>query len=288
MTAVFRREIEAMFKSVTGYLFSAFLLLFVGIYTMAYNLSGYTANFAYAVSAVSFVYLLAVPFLTMRSLAEEKRQKTDQLLYSLPISMTDVVMGKYLALLVTLLVPVAVTALYPLLLSRFGTVPMAVSYGTLFAFFMLGACLTSIGLFISAVTENQVVSAVVTLAVMLVLYFMSGLSSYVSTEAASSLFALCVLMIGAAALLWALTKNVPVALTAGVVGLGGIYLWYRTNEAAFEGLFKNVMEKLSVFERFYTFSGGVFDLTAIVYYLSITAVFLFMTVQAMEKRRWNA
>ena len=98
MIAVFRRELCSYFKGVLGYLLSAFLLIFAGIYTMAYNLSGYCNNFEYVLSAISFIYLIAVPIISMRALAEEKRQKTDQLLYALPIRLSDVVIGKYLGM----------------------------------------------------------------------------------------------------------------------------------------------------------------------------------------------
>ena len=131
MIAVFRRELNGYFKSMMGYLFSAFVLIFAGIYTMVYNLSGYTAHFERVLSSISFLYLIAVPILTMRSVAEEKKQKTDQLLYSLPISLSSVVVGKYLAMLVVLLVPTAIMGLYPLILSQFGTVPLQTAYGAL-------------------------------------------------------------------------------------------------------------------------------------------------------------
>lgn len=235
MTAMMRRELGSYFKGMLGYLFTAFVLIFAGIYTMAYNLSGAYANFEYSLSAIAFIYLIAVPILTMRSLAEERKQKTDQLLYALPVSMTAVVLGKYLAMLVVLALPTLIMALYPLILSQFGTVSFGPAYGTLFAFFMLGACLLSVGLFVSSVTDNQVAAAVITLVAVLLLYFMSGLSDFVA-----------------------------------------------------EGLIHDAMIQLSVFDRFYTFVDGVFDLTAVVYYISFTTVFLFMTVQVMEKRRWSA
>ena len=181
MTAIFRREVASYFKGMLGYLIAAFVLVFAGIYTMAYNLSGVYANFEYTLSAIAFIYLIAVPILSMRSLAEERRQKTDQLLYALPIRLSDVVLGKYLAMLVVLAVPTLIMALYPLILSQFGTVSFATAYGALFAFFLLGACLLSVGLFISSVTENQVAAAVITLVAVLLLYFMSGLSDFVST-----------------------------------------------------------------------------------------------------------
>lgn len=288
MIAVFKRELNAYFKGIMGYLAAAFLLVFAGIYTMAYNLSGYYANFEYVVSSIGFIYLIAVPVLTMRSVAEEKRSKTDQLLYSLPISMTDVILGKYLAMLSVLLVPVAIIGVYPLILSQFGNVSLKMAYGSLAAYFMLGASLLSIGLFISSVTESQVASAVITLVVMLFLYFMSSLASFVSTTAEASMIALliCVILFALSVLL--LTRNVLISIfTVGIGGLS-VYLFYSADRTAFYGLFPKMMESLSVFDRFDTFIGGVFDLTAIVYYLSIIAVFLFMSVQAMEKRRWSA
>ena len=254
---------------------------------MAYNLSGVYANFEYTLSAIAFIYLIAVPILSMRSLAEERRQKTDQLLYALPIRLSDVVLGKYLAMLVVLAVPTLIMALYPLILSQFGTVSFATAYGALFAFFLLGACLLSVGRFISSVTENQVAAAVITLVAVLLLYFMSGLSDFVSTEAPASLLALCLLVLLFAVVLWLLSKNPLVALLTAAAGVGALLACYGADSVAFEGLFGKIMVQLSVFDRFYTFVDGVFDLTAVVYYLSMIAVFLFLSVQSLEKRRWS-
>lgn len=287
MIAVFRRELNGYFKSMMGYLFSAFVLIFAGIYTMVYNLSGYTAHFERVLSSISFLYLIAVPILTMRSVAEEKKQKTDQLLYSLPISLSSVVVGKYLAMLVVLLVPTAIMGLYPLILSQFGTVLLQTAYGALAGFFLLGACLLSIGLFVSSVTENQVAAAVITLVVMLVLYFMSGLASYVSTAASASLTALIIVAAVLCLVLYLLTKNAPVSVLVLAVLAGSLYLWYSQDSSAFSGLFSDIMNQLSVFDRFDSFVDGVFDLTAVVYDLSVTGVFLFLSVQALEKRRWS-
>lgn len=287
MTAVFHREVGAYFKSVLGYLIGAFLLIFAGIYCLSYNLSGYYANFEYVLSAIAFIYLIAVPIISMRAMAEEKRQKTDQLLYSLPIKLSGVVLGKYGAMLTVLALPTAIMALYPLILSQFGNVGFGTAYGALLAFFLLGACLLSIGLFISAVAESQVSSAVISLVVMLLLYFMNGLASFVSTDATSSLSALMVLVVVLAAVVWFMTRNPIVAVLVLIAGCGGLYGWYTMDSSVFSGLFATMMSAISVFDRFEVFVEGVFDMTAIVYYLSIIAVMLFLTVQALEKRRWS-
>ena len=287
MIAVWKREIGSYYKSIIGWLLAAFLLIFAGIYCMAYNLSGYSARFELVLSAISFIYLIAVPIISMRALAEEKRQKTDQLLYSLPLRLSSVVIGKYLAMLVVLALPVMILALYPLILSQFGTVQFTTAYAALFAFFLLGACLLSIGLFISSVTESQVASAVITLVVMLLLFFMNGLASFLSTEASASLIALMVLVVLFAVILQLLARNPIVSALTAILGCGALYLWYSSNSSFFSGLFASLMQSVSVFDRFDPFTDGVFDLTAIVYYLSIICVFLFLTVQSMEKRRWN-
>ena len=240
-------------------------------------------NMCWIPSALS----IAVPILTMRSVAEEKKQKTDQLLYSLPVRLSDVIIGKYLAMLAVLAVPTLVISLYPLVLSQFGTVSFATAYGSIIGFFMLGATLIAMGLFISSVTESQVAAAVITLVAVLIFYLMGGLASFVSSSAGASLTALCLLVVIFAIVLYIVARNPIVSSLVAVLGVGGLYIWYAADSSAFSGLFADIMNQLSVFDRFYTFVNGVFDLTAIVYYLSITCVFLFMSVQALEKRRWS-
>ena len=287
MRAVYLKELKLNFTGFTGYLYGAFILLFVGIYTMAINLSGGYAQFEYVLESMAFIYLIACPVLTMRAFAEEKRSKTDQLLYSLPIRLSDVVVGKYLAMLTVSLLPVAVVSAYPLLLSGYGHVDMRSAYASILMFFLLGACLTSIGMFISSVTENQVTSAVVTLVIMLITYFMTSLASYVSTASSSSLIALSALALVLAAIVYLFTKNLSVAFLTAAALVGALLIAYAIDASAFSGLFPALMKKLSLFERFYGTIGGMFDLTAIVYYLTVIAVFLFFTTETLEKRRWS-
>ena len=287
MMAIFRRELRSYFRGVTGWLFSAVLLLFVGIYTMVYCLANGYPNFEYVMGNISFIFLICVPILTMRVFAEEKHRKTDQLLYSLPMSLSSIVLGKYLAMLAVLAVPVLVSCVYPLILSQFGAVSMRLAYASIFFFFLLGACLLAVGMFVSSVTESQVASAVVSLVAMLILYFMSGLASYVSTDARASVIALMVLSLAVALVVWLLTRSQVLSLALAVVLVGGLFFWYGFEPTAFSGLFPKMMEQLSVFDRFYNIVEGMFDWTAVVYYLSIIVVFVFLTVQALEKRRWS-
>ena len=287
MTAVLRHELSSYFTNVTGYVFGAFLLLFAGIYTMVINLQSASPYFEYVLMNMDFIFLIIVPILTMRVIAEERRQKTDQLLYSLPLTMTQVALGKYLAMLVIFLIPVAVIGVYPLVLTAFGAVYLPAAYGALKGFFFLGASLIAIGMFISSLTESQAVAAGLCFVVMLLNYFISSLASYVPSTAFASFLcvAVCILVLGLIFRL--LTRSGFAALVLTIVLEGGLVAAYTFRSADFQGLFPNLMEQLSLFDRFYEFVNGTFDLTAIVYYLTVIAVFVFLTVQSLEKRRWS-
>ena len=287
MISVFRHELSSYFSNMAGYVFGAFLLLFAGIYTMVYNLKGGITNFEYVPAGMAFAFLVIVPILTMRILAEERRQKTDQLLYSLPLTMTQVVLGKFAALLVVLAIPVGIICVYPLLLSLYGNVHLPTVYSSLCGFFFLGATLIAIGMFISSITESQAVAAGVCFAIMLVNYFLADLASYISTTALTSLIGLMILAALVSVIAYRMTKN---GLAAGVLCLlleivaVAVFL---VDSTLYEGLLTAILEKLSLFQEFYVFVDGIFDIRCLVYFASISVVFLFLSVQSMEKRRWS-
>ena len=287
MRAIYEKELRSSFCSVTGFLFAAFVLLFTGIYTMVINLSGGYPNFEYTLSNMTFIFLVAIPVLTMRSVAEERRQRTDQLLYSLPLSMTKVVLGKYFAMLTVVALPFAVMAFYPLLLSLYGSANLPAAYGNLLACFLLAASLVAVGMFMSALADNQVIAAVLTFVSLLILFFLGDLATYIPTTATASYLALAAVAALVAILLLYLTKSFLAAIIAMIVLQGGIAALFWIKPALLEGLVPELLGNLSVFDRFSAFVGQIFDLTGIVYFISFSAVFLFLTVQALEKRRWS-
>lgn len=287
MKAVFKHELKQYFDSMTAYVFGAFLLLFIGIGSMLYNLQSAVSNFEFVLSFAAIVFVVIVPVLTMRTLSEERKQKTDQLLYALPISTTQVILGKFGALLVVSAIPLCFVGLYPLLFSRFGEVYLPTAYGSLFAFFLLGAALMAVGVFLSSLTDNQGLAAGLGVGAILLNYYSVSLSEYVSSTAVGSLIAFAVLTVCLVLIIRALTRNDVLAISTGLVlliGLVGVYLLDRT---ALEGLLPSLMKTLSLFSRFTVFVNGVFDLTGVVYYLSVIVFFLFLAVQSMEKRRYN-
>ena len=287
MGAIFRHELRNYFHSLTAYVFGAFLLAVVGLGSVLYNLQAAVSNFEFVLSFASIIFVVIVPILTMRTLAEERRQRTDQLLYSLPITTTQVVLGKYLALLVVYLIPLAVISLYPLLFSRFGEVYLPTSYGSLFAFFLMGAALLAVGVFLSSLTDNRGFAAGIGIAAILLNYYSVSLAEYTSSTAMGSLIALYVIALLLGVVIRGLTRNENLAYGVAFVLIAALSVAYFVNSSAFEGLLPDIMTKLSLFRQFNSFVNGAFDLTAIVYYVSVMGFFLFLSVQSLEKRRYN-
>lgn len=287
MTAVLKHELRSAFNSLTVYLFCAALLCFVGVGALIYNIQASVANFEYVLSFVSIGLVVIIPVLTMRSFSEERKQKTDQLLYSLPLKTWEIVVGKYLSLVTMFLLPMAIICIYPYVFSKFGEVYLPGAYGAIFAFFIMGAALIAVGMFISSLTDNQGFAAGISIVLFLFNYYSVSLAEQVSSTSVGAAFALVVIAILIGFVVKAVTKNNRIA-----YGVGGgliviiLALYYFMNDK-FENLLPNIMKSLSLFDRFSTFVNGVFDLTALVFYGSVIALGLFLTVQSLEKRRYN-
>ncbi|HIR10367.1 MAG TPA: ABC transporter permease [Candidatus Avoscillospira stercoripullorum] len=287
MRAVFQHELRGFFHSLTAYVFGAFLLAFVGIGAMIYQLQMSVSNFEYVLSYSSIIFVVIVPILTMRVIAEERKQKTDQLLYSLPITTVQVILGKFLALLVVYLIPLLMICIYPLLFAQFGEVYLTTAYGAIAAFFLMGAALIAVGIFLSSLTENQGLAAGLGIAVILFNYYSVSLAEYVSSTATGSVIALIIIFALLGLLIRHLTKNGNLAYWVSFVLIAATVAVYVMDSAVFEGLLPKIMEQLSLFERFTVIVNGVFDMTAVVYYLTVIVFFLFLSVQSLEKRRYN-
>ena len=287
MKAVFRHELSSYFHTMTGYLFIGFLLLFVGIFSYVYNIQNSLANFEYVLSGMSFVFLLIIPVLTMGVIAEERKRNTDQLLYSLPLSMTEVALGKYFAMLVVLLIPTLIVCLYPLIFNLFGQVYLLKTYGAIVGFFFLGAALIAVGMFVSSLTENPAIAAGLCFLLLLINYFMSSLSGYLPSTAAPSLAALTVVVLLTALILWMMIRNVKISALFALCAEAIVLILFAVNSTWFAGLFPTIMSNLSLFDRFNSFVDGVFDVKALVFYLTVCVFFVFLSIQSMDKRRWS-
>lgn len=288
MTAIYKREVASYFNSMTGWLFTAVLTVFIGIYFFVYNLFNGYPYFSMSLSYTLFVFMVVVPILTMRSMAEERRSRTDQLLLTAPVSVTGVVMGKYLAMLTVFALPTAIACLCPLIIALNGSSFLLADYGTILAFFLLGAVEIAVGLLVSALTESQLIAAVGTFGILLVLYLWDGLVSFLPSSASGSLLGLLAALILVCFLLNALSDNWKI--TAGTLAVGAAVIagFYIKDSSAFAGLLPDVLGKFSLITAFDSFaSDHVFDLRGVLLYLSLCALLVFLTVQVVQKRRWN-
>ena len=287
MIAVFRHELHSLFHSLVAYVCGAFLLAFIGVGAMLYNIQESVSNFEFVLGFGSIILAIVVPLLTMRVLSEERKQKTDQLLYALPLSTTEIILGKYLALLTAFSIPVAVILAYPLVFDHFGDVYLPTSYGAILAFFLVGAALIALGVFISSLTENQGLAAGVGIAVCLFEYYSVQLAEHVSATALGSAISFIVLALLLGALIRHLTQNENLSMYVSLGLSAAVVIAFFVDAGLFEGLLPRLMTEISLFDRLYVFVNGMFDVTGIVYFLSFIGFFLFLSVQSMEKRRYN-
>lgn len=287
MLAIYKRELKSYLTSMVGYLFIFFVLLIAGIYFSAYQLTAAYPKFEYTLNAMTFVFLIAVPILTMRVLAEERKQKTDQLLLTSPVSVLGIVMGKYLALVTIYAIPIAVLATYPLLMSKFGTVELGAAYTALLGFFLLGSANIAIGVFFSAITESQVIAAVLTFVFLFAFYMMNGISSFFSQTAMSTCVTFGLLIIALSLMIYSMIKNAVISGIICVAGEAVLVIIYVVKSSVFEGGIQKVMEVFNLSSHFENFTNSIFDVTGVLYFVSVITICIFLTMQTILKRRWN-
>ena len=287
MLAIYKRELKSYLTSMVGYLFMFFVLLIAGIYFSAYQLSAAYPKFEYTLNAMTFVFLIAVPILTMRVLAEERKQKTDQLLLTSPVSVSGIVMGKYLALVTIYAIPIVVLATYPLIMSKFGTVAFGSAYTALLGFFLLGSANIAIGVFFSAITESQVIAAVLTFVFLFAFYMMNEISSFFSETAMSTCVTFGILIIALSLMIYSMIKNAVISGVVCVIGEVALVIVYVVKSSVFEGGIQKVLEVFNLSSHFENFTNSIFDVTGVLYFLSVIAICIFLTMQTILKRRWN-
>ncbi|MCH5265334.1 MAG: ABC transporter permease subunit [Lachnospiraceae bacterium] len=296
MFAVYKKELRSYFTTVIGWVFIAFFLVLAGLYFMIYNLLNGMTDFSYVYQGVQmFFVLLLVPVLTMRIVAEENRQKTDQLLYTAPVSISRIIVGKYLALITLLAIAVLIVSTYPLILSGLvngvatggETVDFAIAYGATFGFLLLGAAYIAIGLFISSLTESQVIAAVASGVIMIFTYLMSSLAELLPSDHVFIFWFLVVFIIVVCFVLNFWIHNVWVSVLAGIVAEVVLVVLYLLFTESFDGLLENFLSSISITDRYTSFTLGIFDISALVYYISVCFLFVFITVQRIKKKRYN-
>ncbi len=290
MLAIFKRELRSCFHGMIGAVLTAFMLAATAIYFVALNLGYGLPDFGYyTLYRTIFVLLLYIPVLTMRSFAEERHSRTDQLLLTSPVSVGGIVLGKYFALCVIFALPCLVDAgmiLVLKVLGATGTSTLA-NFSALLCYYLMGCAAIAIGVFLSSLTENQIIAAVAGFSALLLAYLMPSLRSMFNAGSAVAL-AVFTGIAGAASQAAGLRTRSFVlgclTFAALCLGLTGLFL---LRSAWLTEAFSAVLSVLCLFTPFEDFVNNSFSIPAVVYYLTVTAVFLFFTAQDMEKRRWN-
>lgn len=182
MLAIFKREFKSYFQNVIGWLFVAALLAVYGLYFYVYNLKNGYPYISYDLKGIGFIMMIAVPILTMRSLSDEKKTKTDQLMLTSPVSVGRIVAGKYFAMAAVYTIDIALFALSPLVLSIYGKVALSEAYVALFGYWLYGLSCIAVGLFISSISESVIISAILTFAALFLSYMMQSITGLISSS----------------------------------------------------------------------------------------------------------
>lgn len=234
MGAIYRRELTAYFTSATAYVFLGVFTLFAGLFFTMTCISYNTTDLSGIFSNMFVILLFLLPILTMRLLSEEKKQKTDQCLLTSPVSLSGIVLGKYLAALTVYAMAHAIFLIYGLVLAVFSPVPWLSVMGNLAGMLLLGAAFLAVGLFVSSLTESQVIAAIGGFVAMMILYLMDFFATSIPVEFISK-----------------------------------------------------ALQSLSFSTRYSEFTTGIFNISSVLFFISVAVVFNFFTIRILEKRRWS-
>lgn len=288
MLAIYKRELKSYFHSMTGCVFIAFLVMFTGIYFMAYNLNAGYPYFSYTLSGSLIVFLVGIPLLTMRSFSEERKTKTDQLLLTAPVSLTKVVLGKYFAMVTVLAVPNVIFCLFPLLIKLQGTAYLLVDYSSIAVFFLLGCVYLAIGMFMSSLTESQIIAFISTFGILLLLYLWDGILSFLPSSALSGMIGILLILTLIVVYIYHMTKNWMLAAGIEAVGIAAALIVYFVKSSLYENLLTKLLGRLALADAFMNISSSnIVDVSGLLLYVSILIIFVFLTIQTIQKRRWS-
>lgn len=287
MTAIFKREFKSCFTGMIGWVIAAVSLFFLGLYFTNRNLLYASSDFASVLYTMTMILLFLLPAISMRSFAEERKNKTDQLLLTSPVSIPAIVAGKFLAELAVFALPLAAAVVMPLLLQAFGTVSLVAAYSALLGYLLLGGACLAVGTWISALTENQILAYLATFGALLVAYLMNGIQTMFTTGNLLAFIVFMIVLLVASVLVGVICKRLAAGAVVFCAGAVVLFVLFQLRPAWLLTAFNAALSALALFEPFKDIVGGMFSIPAIVYYLSVMGLFLFLTGQALARRRWN-
>ena len=287
MTAIFKREFRSYFTGMVGYAVAAVSLFFLGLYFTNRNLLYQSSDFAGVLYTTTLILLFLLPAVSMRSFAEERRARTDQLLLTSPVSIPAIVAGKFLAQLAVFCVPLTAAAVMPLILTAFGKVSLISAYVALLGYILLGGACLAVGTFISCLTENQIVAYLASFVVLLIAYLMNGIKTMFTSGNILAFVVFALVLLAVSAAVGVVCKNILAGGAVLAVGAAALFALFILRPAWLLSAFDAVLTALALFAPYAEIIGGSFSLPVILYYLSVIGVFLFFTGQTLERRRWN-
>ncbi|WP_102401862.1 ABC transporter permease [Haloimpatiens massiliensis] len=287
MINIFNKEVKSYFRSSAGYIFLVVFLLLAGALFSLTNLMPGNGFYTDTLFSFVFIFLFLTPILTMRTICSETKEKTDQLLLTSPLKIWHIVLGKFFAASSIFILAVVVTFLFPIILSKFGKIPTGEIIGAYIGFILIGMSFISIGIFISSLTDNQVVAAIGTFGALFIIWIAEWISSALPTSVNSGLIFATILVFIISFLVYRNIKNKYVALGISIFGILTMVFIYFKDKTLYEGLLVKCFQWFSLIKRYESFNMGVLSLNSIVYYITFCATFLFLTIQIISRRRWN-
>lgn len=289
MIAILKKELRTYFTTITGYAFLGFFTLITGYFFISQNINSGYANYNDTLTGSLIMFLLLIPILTMRSFSEEARQKTDQLLYCSPIKITDIVLGKFLAAVILFMIGIVITAVFPCILNFYAAnenMDVGLTVAGLIGYFLMGVCFISVGIFISVTTDNQLVAAASTFAVIFMLLMMDNIAQSAPTGSKASLIFTLAAVLAVSVYVYITTKNIAVGIVFALLGGLVISALFLIRPNIYDGAIASVLGWFSVLRRFENFYLGIINISDIVYYITFSSLFIYFTVNTIEKRRW--
>ncbi len=295
MGAIYKRELRSYLTNLNGIIFLFLVLIASGVllFMNGFAIKETDGSFVlypgieYMILGLQEILMIAIPILTMRTFSEEKKNGTDKFLLSLPITSTQIVLGKYFSMFTLIAAPAVIFSFLPIVLSIFGEVYFPIAYMSILGYLLLGATLLAISMYVSSTTGNQVVSIIVSLLTLFALYICASVSGYIPAKPIASLIGFIVLGILAAIIVLIVTKKLlPTVIVAAatIIPTGVLYIFF---EEKFGGLFNVVLYILSPFTKYQEFLFGYFNLASLIFYLCVICLFVFLTVQSFDKKRWD-
>lgn len=289
MKAIYKRELASYFQTMMGPFFMAVLIAATGIYFAIYNLMNGYPYFASALIGTLFILMITVPVLTMRSFAEERRSKSDQCILTAPVKLWEIVAGKYLAMVTVFALPVGVFCLCPVVIHCIGEGSYALDYAAILSYFCIGCAYIAVGMFISSLTENQIIAAVATFGILLVLHLWDTILGFIPSAPIVNLFCFFAIVLALSAAYYAITRNWKAALAVAMIGCWALAMLYIQKTNYFRGGVAYYLGGVSFYGSFNKMvSQRILDWGVIFSYLSVAFMGAFLTERTLEKRRWAA